>query len=169
MNHQQQVIDFLLQKSKMRKKINCIIFLAQSIENLSRKLYNKPMGVIYTENNDVVIDDFELPTCTNEAITPDKTCVENAADGEICVGSSGKLYESGKETCREYVDYKYKSKYQFFNARYKRVLRQKSIVGAYRCTVDTTNGRLSDCNIYVNKLPMITTVPSGTPCVEGAA
>ncbi|OUM68891.1 hypothetical protein PIROE2DRAFT_3271, partial [Piromyces sp. E2] len=109
------------------------------------------------ENYNFCQNDFELPTCTNEAIDPNNTCVENAADGEIC------------ETCREYVDYKYKSEYQFFNARYKRVLRQKSIVSAYRCTVDTTNGRLSDCNIYVNKLPMITTVPTGALCVEGAA
>ncbi|OUM56627.1 hypothetical protein PIROE2DRAFT_18669 [Piromyces sp. E2] len=54
-NHQQQVIEFLLHKSEMSEKDNSINYLAQSIENLSRKLEAKPMSVNYTENHDAVM------------------------------------------------------------------------------------------------------------------
>ncbi|OUM60378.1 hypothetical protein PIROE2DRAFT_13887, partial [Piromyces sp. E2] len=54
-NQQQQVIEFLLHKSEMSEKDNSINYLAQSIENLSRKLDAKPMSVNYTENHDAVM------------------------------------------------------------------------------------------------------------------
>ena len=92
-----------------------------------------------------------------------------ATEGEICI-SGDKLYESGKNSCFEYVDYIYKSKYQFFNGKGHRVLQESSVASAYKCDVDTDTGELSNCSKYNNQLPVcVNDASTSTSCIEDAA
>ncbi|OUM69772.1 hypothetical protein PIROE2DRAFT_2194 [Piromyces sp. E2] len=66
----------------------------------------------------------QLSNCDRGASSSSE-CRSGAVEGEVCLRTSdGKLYESGKGYCFEYLDREYQARLQYFNAKGKRVLPQ---------------------------------------------
>ncbi|OUM61269.1 hypothetical protein PIROE2DRAFT_12763, partial [Piromyces sp. E2] len=86
---QRQVIDNT-ESNEMSEKDNSINYLAQSIENLSRKLDAKPMSVNYTENHDAVMG-YSSPYPVLPNISPNSG---NRSDAPHFVETVRKLFQT---------------------------------------------------------------------------
>ncbi|OUM70386.1 hypothetical protein PIROE2DRAFT_56861 [Piromyces sp. E2] len=67
-----------------------------------------------------------LPAC-QQVTNPNAVCRPGAVEGEVCLHTDTKLYESGKGRCFELRDEKFHAKLQYFNAKNKKILPQSTV------------------------------------------